>query len=126
VSVETTRIEMQPKSIDEVVREHIEILKELKQLKEQVKDADGNAAKAHERIDVLDKRMDEIGIIIAALSRDMGEVKSEVKAFGPRQELFLANTWGLISKLIMIFGGFVIILGGLVGIKIAFPILFGE
>jgi DNA repair ATPase RecN len=111
--------------LEDVVREHYDILREINRLKEQVKNAGSDASRAHERIDTLEKRMDEIGVIINNISRDMTDVKAEVKSFGPRQELFLQNTWRLIFNLVMLFGGFIVILGGLVGIKIAFPILFG-
>ena len=114
----------QVKNIEDVVREHIDILNEIKALKEQVETADSNADRAHDRVDLLEKRMDEIGVQIATMSRDMSDVKSEVRSFGPRQEVFLQNTWRLIFNLVMLFGAFIIILGGLVGIKIAFPILF--
>jgi CII-binding regulator of phage lambda lysogenization HflD len=112
------------RKLEDVVREHIEILEEIEALKEQVQTADSNADRAHGRISVLEKRMDEIGDQISTMSRDINDVKSEVRSFGPRQELFLQNTWRLIFNLVILFGGFIIILGGLVGVKIAFPILF--
>lgn len=111
--------------IDRIMQEHAEIKAQLDFLKGQIKDTGDDANRAHEKIRRLEERMDEIGDEITTLTKEMSEVKNEVKSFGPRQEEFLQNTWSLIFNLVKLVGLFLVILGGLVGVKVAFP-LFGQ
>lgn len=111
--------------IDRIIQDHAQIRAELELMKSQIKDNGQDTDRAHERIARLEDRMNEIGNEITTLTKEMGEVKNEVKSFGPRQEEFLQNTWSLIFNLVKLVGLFLVILGGLVGIKVAFP-LFGD
>lgn len=110
-------------TIDRIVSEHEKIKSEIERLKEQLKDTGDDTDRALERIRRLEAQIDQIGNEITTLSQEMHEVKNEVKSFGPRQEEFLKNTWSLIFNLVKLVGLFLIILGGLVGVKIAFPML---
>ncbi|SFX48434.1 hypothetical protein SAMN04487866_10949 [Thermoactinomyces sp. DSM 45891] len=56
------------------------------------------------------------------IRKTVDEVKTEVKAFGPRQETFLQNTWSLVFNLVRIVGALIVILGAIIGIKLAIPI----
>jgi chromosome segregation ATPase len=123
-SVSETR-EVNAVTLEDVVAQHAEIKKELEYLKQTVDNADDNASRANNRIDRLEIRMEELGRQLSEMSRDLGGVKDEVVKFGPRQEAFMTNQWKLIFNLVLLLAACLIIVGGVVGVKVAFPTLFG-
>lgn len=109
-------------AIERIMQDHAQIRAELEIMKSQIKDHGEDTDRAHERIKRLEIRMDEIGNEINTLTKEISEVKDDVKAFGSKQDEFLQNTWTLIFNLVKLVGIFLVILGGIVGVKVAFPL----
>lgn len=110
-------------TIEDVIVQHEQIKEEIEHLRSSVKTAGDDAERANERITALEKRMDEISLQLRDVQKDVNTVKVDVREFGPRQELFMQNTWKLIFNLVMLVGALFVIVAGLVGIKLLMPTL---
>lgn len=104
-----------PQSLDEALHEIEVVKRELAEIRLIATNAEGDAGRANERIDLLERRLNELSLILT-------ELRSTVNEFGPRQERFLAQMWKLVTNLLLIIGIAFAIVAGLVGLKLAIPV----
>jgi DNA repair ATPase RecN len=112
-------------TLEDVIKQHEDILRELHAVKQAATKAGSNADRANERVDRLERRLDDITYTLNQMRDDVKDVvtsqtqtNAKIETFDSKQDTFLANTWKLIFYLVIIVGGFLTILGGIVGIKV--------
>lgn len=95
--------------------------REIAELRARVDANDKDTAHAHKRIDALEQRLSDISAAIALatesiadIKKHVGDLRTEVAEFSPKQDRFMKNMWRLIFML-------VVALAGLTGIKLFIP-----
>lgn len=104
-----------PQNLDEALHEIEVVKRELAEIRLIATNAEGDAGRANERIDLLERRLNELSLILT-------ELRSTVNEFGPRQERFLSQMWKLVTNLLLFIGIAFAIVAGLVGLKLAIPV----
>lgn len=120
----------QRQTLEEVIRKQAELERELKVLRNATYKSQKAAERAHERITVIEKRMDDINSMLIELTKSSVKQGAEIErqgdkidGFDKKQDVFLGNQMQLIKWFALIIGAILTILGGLVGIKLVFPTL---
>jgi chromosome segregation ATPase len=107
-------------SLEDVIREHREIRKELEEFKQIAKAAGDSADRANKRVDALERRLDKIDGTLVTIMDSIKAQGESIGKFDKKQDVFLSNTWQLVKYLLILLGGIITILGGLVGVKLSF------
>lgn len=108
-------------SIDDLREEQRRLVRELAELRAHVAASDKDTARAHKRIDEIEKRLTDISAAITLavksiekMEKDISEVSDNVNEIKSKQESS-TNTISFQQKLII---GFMIIIAGILGIKL--------
>ncbi|MCH5476701.1 hypothetical protein L4A40_26825 [Bacillus cereus] len=108
--------------LEAVMQKQHEIERELNELRRATYKSQRAAERAHERISVLEKQMETINAMLLDLSKSVIIHGEKIDSFDRKQDSFLANQQQTIRWLVLIAGGILTVLGGLVGIKLTFPL----
>lgn len=113
------------RTLEEVIRKQAELERELQQLRDST---NKSQRRAHERISVLEKRMDDINAMLMELTKSTARNGEKIDGFDRKfdgfdrkQDKFLSSQMQLSKWFVIIILSILVVLGGLVGIKLVLP-----
>ncbi|BCA37414.1 hypothetical protein KLI54_23305 [Bacillus thuringiensis] len=109
-------------TLADVIFKQQQLERAIANLREVTYDTKQEAEEAHRKIAVLERRMDEINALLIELTKSSVKQGEKIDNFDKKQDVFMSNQMQLVKWFVVIIIAILTVLGGLVGIKLAFPI----
>lgn len=110
----------QKQTLEDVIRKQAQLEREMHELRAST---NRSQRRSHERITVLERRMDDINAMLMELTKSSVKHGEKIDSFDKKQDVFLSNQMQLSRWFIIVIICILTVLGGLVGIKMVFPTL---
>lgn len=109
-------------TLADVIRKQNRLEREIAKLRSITYQTQKENEEARKKIAILENRMDEINALLVELTKSSVKQGEKIDNFDKKQDVFMTNQMQLVKWFVVIIIAILTVLGGLVGIKLAFPI----